>query len=158
MLHSCWDELGGTEIGFPSSFSPLRIQSEPALSKLKCRSHPGLVQPSWARGASQAEDPKPHLTTVNRKCLLPVSGRRQNTQEEQTSNIPPEIPLCLHSVTSFRPGDQGVVWVAWWCLQCIYDILNACQDLLKIIKASIDWVLNIVQISVHKWSSWSTIL
>lgn len=75
------------------------IRASPKWTEM-CFPVPGLTQPSRTKGASQAEDPRPHFITVNREYILPVSERRQTVKEKQTSTNPPGISPSLLSVTS----------------------------------------------------------
>lgn len=88
--------------------------SKPALSISMCLLIPGLAQPSRAKGVSQAEDPRPPFTIVNRGCTLPVSKESQDIKEKQTSGIPPEIsPLSswynLPQAWKLRDGPSCLV-------------------------------------------------
>lgn len=94
-------------------FTP-QTQPKPALSLSMCLLIPGLAQPSRAKGVSQAEDPRPPFTIVNRGCTLPVSKESQDIKEKQTSGIPPEIsPLSswynLPQAWKLRDGPSCLV-------------------------------------------------
>lgn len=101
--------------------------------------HPWACSAFLSQRCPSSWRPRPHLTTVNWKCTLPVSGRRQNTKEKQTSSMPPEIPSLSSQCNlpqAWRSGDGlGYLHVFGACMMSL-------MLLSKEIKARIYWALN----------------